>query len=67
MSERQVVRVSLESIPEAMALMRREMANLLRREANFERNSDIAKKLRGLANAFEAGLGPVNDDIWRKP
>lgn len=65
MGERQFVRVSIESLPEALALMRREMANLLRREAGFESHPLVAKRLRELANVFEAGLGPVNDDIWK--
>lgn len=65
MADRGVVRVSIESMPEVLAMMRRELAKILRREADLELDYACAQKLRTLANAFEAGLGPLNDDVWR--
>lgn len=54
-------RISVTDIPEAIAALRSEMAGLLRAEAEQQEDNvvgyAVAKSLRSVAAAFEAGVG----------
>lgn len=52
------VTIEVTKWPEALFVIRREMANLLRREADAEADPRFAKKLMALAAEFEAGSEP---------
>lgn len=50
-----VIVVDVQGMPEVIFAVRKEMANLLRRESNTETHPLLSKRLRQLADEFEAG------------
>jgi hypothetical protein len=50
------VTIKIENVPEALAVMRRELAQMVRRTAGGEANPDVARRLRQIANAYEVGM-----------
>lgn len=54
---REALAISITDIPEALAGMRRELAKLLREVAGGEAPA-VARRLREVAAAFEAGARP---------
>lgn len=53
-----VVKIEVKGVPEALWAMRRSMAQRLREAADAEVSNAVAKRLREVANAFEAGVEP---------
>ena len=49
--------IDLHAMPELIWACRRELANVLRREAEAEANPIVARRLREIADRFEAGTG----------
>jgi hypothetical protein len=50
--------IDVRGIPEVIWSVRREMANLLREQADVEISPAVARRLRELADAFESGASP---------
>lgn len=53
------VNVNIQSVPEALAMIRHELAAFTRRVAGAESDPNVARRLRQIAAAFEAGLTRV--------
>ena len=49
-----IITVDIKNMPEVIWAVRREMAKILREEADDEMHRYFARKLRSLANRFEA-------------
>ena len=49
--------VDFSKLPDVIWMVRRELANLLRKEAETEASPLVAKRLRELAARFETGQG----------
>lgn len=52
------ITIDVLNMPELIAAVRREMATILREEADAESDPRIARRLRALAAAFECGTRP---------
>jgi hypothetical protein len=52
------VELRISDMPEVLAAMRREIATLLRDEAESEADPRIARRLCALADTFEVGVRP---------
>lgn len=55
--------ISITDIPEALAGMRMELASITRELAESEALPMVAKRLREIADAFEAGIRPGDVDV----
>lgn len=57
--KQRVVQVSITQLPEMVFRLRREMADMLRREAGTDTNPAFSKRLRELAAQFDIGATGV--------
>jgi hypothetical protein len=51
-----VVTINVEKMPDVIWQLRKEMATMLRREAESEADPRVSRKLERVAMAFEAGV-----------
>ncbi len=58
---RMTMTISLADLPEVVAALRREMAEILRQQAGAEVSGYVAARLCEVAAAFEAGQRTVSD------
>lgn len=52
------MRIEIEGVPEVLAVLRLELAQILRDVAATEADSRVAERLRAIAAAYECGTRP---------
>lgn len=52
------ITINLESMPKTLAALRRELARITREVGDAEADPRVGRRLREIADAFEAGQSP---------